>query len=80
MQEKPLTSISGYIILLVAVLCLLSSVAIAIARINFWLAGALFLVAMVLFTGITVINPNEAYVSTLFGDYIGTMKQNSTLR
>ena len=60
MQEKPLTSISG----------------VAIAKISIVLAVLLFLVSIVLFTGITVINPNEAYVSTLFGNYVGTIKQN----
>ncbi len=76
MQEKPLTSISGYILLLVAVLCLLGSVGVGVAGLGIWLAFILFLVSMVLFTGITVVNPNEAYVSTLFGNYVGTMKQN----
>lgn len=76
MQEKSLTSISGYILLLVAVLCLLGSVGVGVAGLGIWLAVILFLVSMVLFTGITVVNPNEAYVSTLFGNYVGTMKQN----
>jgi regulator of protease activity HflC (stomatin/prohibitin superfamily) len=76
MQEKPLTSISGYILLLVAVLLLLGSVGVGVAGIGIWLAVLLFLASMVLFTGITVVNPNEAYVSTLFGNYVGTMKQN----
>ncbi|WP_288425410.1 SPFH domain-containing protein [uncultured Spirosoma sp.] len=76
MQEKPLTSISGYVLLLIAVVCLLAAAGVAVTGISIVLAGLLFLVSLVLFTGITVINPNEAYVSTLFGDYVGTMKQN----
>ncbi len=76
MQEKPLTSISGYVLLLIAVVCLLAAAGVAVTGISIILAGLLFLVSLVLFTGITVINPNEAYVSTLFGDYVGTMKQN----
>ncbi|QJD78071.1 SPFH domain-containing protein [Spirosoma rhododendri] len=76
MQEKPLTSISGYVLLLIAVLCLLAAIGVAVTGISIVLAVLLFLVSMVLFTGITVINPNEAYVSTLFGNYVGTIKQN----
>lgn len=76
MNEKPLTSISGYLLLLVAVLCLLGSAAVAVAQLGWWLSGLLFLVAIILFMGITVINPNEAVVCTFFGDYVGTMKQN----
>ncbi len=76
MQEKPLTSISGYVLLLIAVVCLLAAAGVAVTGISIILAGLLFLVSLVLFTGITVINPNEAYVSTLFGNYVGTMKQN----
>jgi len=76
MQEKPLTSISGYVLLLIAVVCLLAAAGVAIAKISIVLAVLLFLVSIVLFTGITVINPNEAYVSTLFGNYVGTIKQN----
>ncbi len=76
MQEKPLTSISGYVLLLIAVVCLLAAAGVAITGISIVLAVLLFLVSIVLFTGITVINPNEAYVSTLFGNYVGTIKQN----
>lgn len=76
MNEKPLTSLSGYLLLLMAVLCLLGSAATAVAGLGWFLAGLLFLTSMILFMGITVINPNEAVVCTFFGDYVGTMKQN----
>ncbi|RYC71863.1 MULTISPECIES: SPFH domain-containing protein [Spirosoma] len=76
MNEKPLTSLSGYVLLLVAIVCLFSSTAVAWANLNVFVAALLFLTAIVLFIGITVINPNEAVVCTFFGDYVGTMKQN----
>ena len=76
MQEKPLTSISGYALLFMAVFCLIAAIALGIARFGIVLPVALFLISMILFTGITVINPNEAVVCTFFGDYVGTMKQN----
>ncbi|QJW88256.1 SPFH domain-containing protein [Spirosoma taeanense] len=76
MNEKQLTSVSGYLFMLLAVLCLLGSVGLAFARLGFVLPGIIFLISMILFMGITVINPNEAVVCTFFGDYVGTMKQN----
>ncbi|MGF7215404.1 regulator of protease activity HflC (stomatin/prohibitin superfamily) [Spirosoma lacussanchae] len=76
MNEKPLTSLSGYVLLLAAIVCLVSSTAVAWANLNVFVAALLFLTAVVLFIGITVINPNEAVVCTFFGDYVGTMKQN----
>ena len=76
MTEKPLTSLSGYLLLTVAVLCLLASAGLFFARLGLVLPGLLFLIAIILFIGITVINPNEAVVCTFFGDYVGTMKQN----
>lgn len=75
MEEKPLTSISGYGVLSMAVICLLLAGGVAAARFGMVLAGLLLLISIVLFIGTTVINPNEAIVCTLFGDYIGTMKQ-----
>ncbi len=76
MNEKSLTSMSGYLLLLMAVVCLLGAAAVGIAQVGWLLAGALFLISMILFMGITVINPNEAVACTFFGDYVGTMKQN----
>nr|WP_198045085.1 SPFH domain-containing protein [Spirosoma montaniterrae] len=76
MNEKTLTSMSGYLLLLMAVVCLLGAAAVGVAQVGWLLAGLLFLMSMILFMGITVINPNEAVACTFFGDYVGTMKQN----
>ena len=76
MTEKPLTSVSGYQQLLLAVLCLLAAIGLAAARFGLLVPGILFLIANILFVGITIINPNEAVVCTFFGDYVGTVKQN----
>ncbi|AQG82243.1 SPFH domain-containing protein [Spirosoma montaniterrae] len=59
-----------------AVVCLLGAAAVGVAQVGWLLAGLLFLMSMILFMGITVINPNEAVACTFFGDYVGTMKQN----
>lgn len=76
MTEKTITSISGYVLLVVALLCLPAAALLGIYYLSWVLGGLLFLISMVLFSGITIINPNEAVVCTLFGDYVGTMRQN----
>lgn len=82
MTEKPLTSISGYIALLVGLLGLIVGPILFVAMLvyaSFWL-GALavifFIGGIIILVGLSVVNPNEAIVTTFFGDYIGTMKQN----
>lgn len=76
MTEKPLTPVSGYQQLLLAILCLVAAVGLAVARFGLVVPGILFLTANVLFIGLTIINPNEAVVCTFFGDYVGTVKKN----
>jgi regulator of protease activity HflC (stomatin/prohibitin superfamily) len=76
MNEKPLTSVSGYLLLLTAVFCLVASAVLVVITGSVLLGGLTFFVAIIIFMGITVINPNEAVACTFFGDYVGTMKQN----
>ena len=76
MTEKPLTSVSGYQQLLLAVVCLLVAGGLAAARFGLVVPGIFLLVSIILFLGVTVINPNEAVVCTFFGDYVGTVKKN----
>lgn len=75
MNEKNLTSISGYVLLVVGLVLLGSSVLFFL-----WKAIGLAIVVLILgtlvLTGLSVINPNEAVVTTFFGDYTGTMRQN----
>lgn len=79
MPEKPLTSISGYLLLLVALLLLLVAIVLFTQPLNAGLRVALPItlsaISVFIFNGITVINPNEAVVCTFFGQYVGTMKQ-----
>ena len=74
MNEKNLTSLSGYILLLIA-LILLGVSAYGFISSAFVLGGLSFFVSMILMSGLAVINPKEAIVTTFFGDYTGTMKQ-----
>lgn len=80
MQEKKLSSVSGYLFLLLALLCF------GLAALTFFsetmmqtygpipgllLAGA----GIFILKGIVVIYPNEAMAATFFGDYVGTIKE-----
>ena len=82
MTEKNLTSISGYLALLIGLLGLIGGpilVIFGIATDSLWLGiagGILFFAGLITLTGLSVVNPNEAIVTTFFGDYVGTMKQN----
>jgi regulator of protease activity HflC (stomatin/prohibitin superfamily) len=75
MNEKNLTSISGYVLLLIGLILLISSV-LFFVREAFGLGVILVVSGFVVLSGLAVINPNEAAVTTFFGDYTGTMKQN----
>ncbi|WP_234735690.1 SPFH domain-containing protein [Tellurirhabdus bombi] len=74
MEEKELTSTSGYVLLMIAFLLLIGSIL-------FFVRGAVglgvisMLITLVLFAGLAVVNPNEGIVTTFFGDYVGTMRQ-----
>ncbi|OIN60213.1 SPFH domain-containing protein [Arsenicibacter rosenii] len=74
MSEKNLTSISGYILLLIGLVLLFGS---PFLFINGAIVAGVFCVfaGIVVLTGLAVINPNEGVVTTFFGDYMGTMKQ-----
>ncbi|WP_375447799.1 SPFH domain-containing protein [uncultured Fibrella sp.] len=82
MNEKNLTSISGYLALIIGLVGLLASVGLfilAVVTASGWvgaLAGLVFIASIITLTGLSVVNPNEAVVTTFFGDYTGTMKQN----
>lgn len=82
MTEKNLTSISGYLALLIGLLGLIGGpvlLLIGIETHSWWLGvtgGILFFASLITLTGLSVVNPNEAVVTTFFGDYTGTMKQN----
>jgi regulator of protease activity HflC (stomatin/prohibitin superfamily) len=77
-NETELRAMSGWLMV-----CVLVAVAVAgiwggivadqtwIKGVAFWLAGA----AAACFVGLTVVNPNEASVVTLFGVYKGTIKR-----
>ena len=84
-EEKILHPINGLAMLLLFILGLLGSVALFVIGI-LYLGGAVrgalvvitiltFLACCIGFGGLKVINPNEALVLALFGNYYGTLKQ-----
>ena len=75
MKEKELQSPSGYIMLLAGLLLLIVPFFTILTYIPI-LSVIISLAGFFIIIGLTVINPNEARVTTFFGDYVGTMKQN----
>ncbi|QKZ15412.1 SPFH domain-containing protein [Spirosoma sp. KUDC1026] len=78
MQEKKLTSVSGYIFLLFAIGCLALAVltlVVSIQEYGPFPAIVLFIISIFIFKGIVIIYPNEGMAATFFGDYVGTMKE-----
>ncbi|MCF0051333.1 SPFH domain-containing protein [Dyadobacter chenwenxiniae] len=75
MNEKELRSSSGFALFGLGLLLMFSGVGF-VAAAGSLLGGVLvFGIGFVILIGLTVINPNEAVVTTFFGDYMGTMKQ-----
>lgn len=74
MKEKELQSPSGYIMLVAGLLLLIVPFFTILTYIPI-LSVIISLVGFFIIIGLTVINPNEARVTTFFGDYVGSMKQ-----
>jgi regulator of protease activity HflC (stomatin/prohibitin superfamily) len=74
-SEKITTAPSGYLAFVVVL------VLIAAAALCFWAelpaAGAIIFIVDLVFIlpGLAIVNPNESKVLTLFGKYVGTVKQ-----
>lgn len=66
---------SGYLLFVVGLVMLVAGIITAIA--GAVIAGILIAITgFIILIGLSVINPNEAVVTTFFGDYMGTMRQN----
>lgn len=75
MEEKELRSESGYLFIVGGLVLIGLSVVLVFSGLVL-LAILALVVGIILLVGLTVINPNEAVVTTFFGDYVGSMKQN----
>jgi len=74
-QELTFKPISGYVVLLIAILALGGSIA-GFAFQMIWQGSVATLLFVFLTIGFTVVNPNESCVMVLFGAYKGTIKEN----
>ncbi|WP_170061098.1 SPFH domain-containing protein [Spirosoma aerolatum] len=73
MEEKRLTSVSGYVFILIGLVCFgLAPFTLRYAPI---LSGFLAILGIFILKGIIVIYPNEGIAATFFGDYVGTIKE-----
>ena len=86
-MERILKPISGFLALILAfaslvagIYCLINGIAEnEQPRLIVWLGLFLLLLAVFLFKGSTIINPNQSAVCTFFGRYVGTVKENGLL-
>lgn len=74
MQEKKLTSVSGYIFVIGALVCF-GIAALAAAYNGVLLAILLAFAGSFILKGIVIIYPKEGMTATFFGDYVGTIKE-----
>ncbi len=74
-KEKNVKALSGYLMLLVALICLAGSAGLFIVRF-IPVAIPLAIIGILILTGFFYINPNGSIVLTLFGAYKGTVREN----
>lgn len=72
--EKETKGINGYLMLLILFLIIAMGVFLVIRM--YYPGIALIIIAVFMLPGLTIVNPNESQVLTLFGNYKGTLKEN----
>jgi len=75
MKEKELRSLSGYLLFVIGLVMLGGGVVWALSS-SIAMGIIMGIAGFIILIGLSVINPNEAVVTTFFGDYMGTMRQN----
>jgi hypothetical protein len=87
-MEKIIKPVSGYLVLLLVLIGFGLGIYFIINSVNeeaisdktFFLIGIILLILSVFFSlGITIIQPNQSVVCTLFGKYVGSIKENGLL-
>jgi regulator of protease activity HflC (stomatin/prohibitin superfamily) len=82
MSEKPTSVLSGYLMLVIGIALFLAGILIAVFTkslnnaVFVWLTIICVVAAIFLFAGLFVVNPNDAKVTVLFGNYAGTVRKN----
>lgn len=82
-MEKTFKPVSGFLALLVALMSFVGGIVMMAngvvddqPTLIFWIGILLLLIAIFLFKGVTIINPNHSRVCVFFGKYVGTVKEN----
>lgn len=75
MNEKELRSISGFLLFAIGLVMFFGGIMFCIYEGHPNLGILVAIIGFIVLIGLTVINPNQAVVTTFFGDYMGTMKQ-----
>jgi regulator of protease activity HflC (stomatin/prohibitin superfamily) len=75
LKEREVWKINGFLALLAALLSI-GSMTYFIFQINILLAISSLLLAIIIFSSITIVQPNQARVITFFGRYLGSMREN----
>lgn len=80
MSEKPASVLNGYLMLVVGVALLVAVVVILYYNNHnspyLGLSVGLLIIAIFVFSGLFIVNPNEAKVIILFGSYAGSVRKN----
>ena len=75
MVEKPARVVNGYLMFLVGIVVLVAGVVLLIKTSIPALAGVLIIIGILLLTGLFTVNPNDAKVAVLFGNYAGSVRK-----
>jgi regulator of protease activity HflC (stomatin/prohibitin superfamily) len=74
--EKSIQPTSGYLMLLISFVLLAAGIAnIFLHWLPIWVSVPIFVIYLLIISGFLAIEPNSSRVLTLFGDYVGTVKQ-----
>ncbi|MDD4776176.1 MAG: SPFH domain-containing protein [Syntrophomonas sp.] len=75
MQENKAWKVNGFLALLAALLCLIGTVYYSI-HFNLLMIVATSLLALIIFSSLTIVQPNQARVIIFFGRYLGSIREN----
>ena len=85
-MEKLIKPVSGFLALILAIISFIAGIILLVnhghdegSSFALFAGIILVLIAIFLFKGITIVNPNQAVVCTFFGKYVGSVKDNGLL-
>jgi len=75
MEEREVWKFNGFLALFTALLCMLLTIYFAI-QVQITLGVLSLLIALIICSSITIVQPNQARVVTFFGRYLGSIREN----